>query len=234
MPPESAFSRFLNAIKPPPPVNPVALSPEVLALRRRQRRLVTTVLAAGVVAAAGVGVFNYIQSAPQRADKEFREGMKSMRPGKYPDAIVHFNRSLEISPQRGDALLQRGIAHLTVGEPDAALADFQAVNDLNPNLAEAHSGIAMVYVGRHDSRHALEELNKSIALEPTIEAYYQRGEVLESQGEHRKAIDDFDLAIAQARDAPYMYRARAMAKSQLGDLDGARADREAAANLERP
>jgi tetratricopeptide (TPR) repeat protein len=234
MQPESALSRLLNAVKPPPPVNRIVLSPEVLALRRRQRRLVSIVLAFLVVLAAAAGVINYILDAPQRAEKEFQEGMKLMRPGKYQDAIVHFTRSLDISPQRLEAILERGNARLSVGDRDAALADFQAANDLNPNLAEAHSGIAMIYVGRHDLRHALEELNKSIALQPTLEAYYQRGEVLESQGEHKEALADFDLAIAQARDAPYMYRARAMAKEHLGDLDGARADREAANQLERP
>jgi len=40
-------------------------------------------------------------------------------------------------------------------EIDAALADFQSAADLNPTLADAHNGIAMIYVERHDQRHAL-------------------------------------------------------------------------------
>ena len=54
--------------------------------------------------------------------------------------------------------------------------------------------------GENDhARHALEELNKSISLEPSTDAYYQRGQIFESQGEHQKAIQDYDQAIAQAR-----------------------------------
>jgi len=90
----------------------------------------------------------------------------------------------------------------------------------------------MIYLEKHDQRQALGELNKSIAIHPTIEAYYQRGQILEAQGDHQKAIADYDLAIAQARDAPYVYRARALAKENLGDHDGASADRATAADIE--
>jgi len=186
-----------------------------------------------LVIAAGAGVITYIGSAPQRADKEFQEGMKLMRPGKYPEAIVHLTRTVNISPQRPEAYLERGNAYRSLGQSDAALADFQQASDLNPSLADAHNGIALIYIERHDSRHALEELNKSIVLQPTIEAYYQRGEILEAQGEHRKAIDDYDQAIAIARDAPYVYLARATAKANLGDVEGAHADRAYASTLQR-
>ncbi len=228
---ESAFGRFGD--KPPEDGKGPVVPPHVLELRRRQRRLV--IITVGVIFAlgAGAGVFAYIESAPQRSDKEFQEGMKMMRPGKYPDAVVHFTRALSIGGQRADAYMERGNAHRALDETDAALADFQAAADVNPSLAEAHSGLAMIYLLRNDSRHALEELNKSIALEPNIEAYYQRGEILESQGEHQKAIADYDQAISVARDAPYMYRARAMAKEKLGDMEGAHADRLAAAELEK-
>jgi tetratricopeptide (TPR) repeat protein len=230
---DSAFNRFWNMVKPPPPGERLAQSMKALELRRRQRRLVGITVGALVVLAAGIGVYDYIDNAPQRADNEFQEGMKLMRPGKYPDAIVHFSRALRISGQRPEAYLERGYAHRFMDEPDAALADFQAVAQLNPNLAAAHNGIAMIYLGRQDSRHALEELNKSITIQPTIEAYYQRGQILAAQGEHRKAIDDFDQAIALDRDAPYVYLARATAKAKLGDAEGAHADRDAAAQLQK-
>ena len=230
--PESPLSRIWNFIKPPPSTRP-APSMQVLALRRRQRKLVMITLGVVALIGAGIGVVSYIESAPQRAEKEFQDGMKLMRPGKYPDAVVHLTRALDISSQRADIYLERGNAHRALGEADAALADFQAAADLNGSLADAHNGIAMIYIERKDSRHALEELNKSIAIQPTIEAYYQRGLMHEAQGEHQQAIEDYDKAIAEARDAPYMYRARASSKEALGDLEGARADRNAALDIER-
>jgi tetratricopeptide (TPR) repeat protein len=230
--PESAFSRFWNEVILPP-VDKRPVPPKVTALKQRQRRLVMTTLAAVAALAAGGGVFFYISYAPQRAEKEFLEGMKLMSPGKYPDAIVHFTRALEIHSQLPDAYIERGSAHRILGETDAALADFQAAVDLNPTLADAHNGLAMIYLDRRDQSHALEELNKSIGLHPTVDALFQRGQILDAQGNHQKAINDFDRAIEENRDAPYMYRARALAKANLGDPEGAHADRLLAAELER-
>lgn len=234
---QSAFTRFWNTVNPPPPANrpgPPKPSAKVLAMRRRQRRLIMITIAATVVIGAGAWTYNYIASAPERADTEFQEGMEMMSPGKYPDAVVHFTRALSIYKQLPNAYLERGNANRVLGEMDAALADFQAAADLNPVLPEAHSGIAMIYIERHDTARALEHLNKSISLHPTVEAFYQRGQILESQGQHEKAIADYDRAIAEETDSPYMYRARALARANLGDQEGAHADREIAGKIEHP
>lgn len=230
---ESAFTRFWKTVKPPSAANRPAVSSKIIELRRRQRRLVLITIAGIVVLGAGIGAFVYISGAPQRADKEFQEAMKMMTPGHYPDAIVHFTQALAISPQLPNAYLERGNAHRILGESEAALADYQAATDLNSSLAPAFNGIAMINLERHDYRHALEALNRSIALQPAVEAYYQRGQILEGQGEHQKAIDDYDRAIAEQNDSPYMYRARALAKANLGDEEGAHADRLIATKIER-
>jgi tetratricopeptide (TPR) repeat protein len=230
---ESALNRFWNMIKPPPAGNRPPVSAKDLEIRKRRRKLIYITLSALAVIGIVGAIVNYIASAPQRAEKQFQEGMKHMNPGQYPQAITDFNRALEIKPQYPEVLLQRANAHKILSEIDAALADYQAAADLNSNLAPAHNGIAMIYVERHDARHALEELNKSISLEPTTDAYYQRGEIFESQGEHQKAIQDYDQAIAQARDAPFIYLSRALAKQNSGDEAGARADRMIAARIAR-
>ena len=229
--PDSPLARFWTMVKPPPPaIRP--MDPKVAGQKRRQRRLVMATVAAAILAAGGFGIYTYVAASPSRAQKEFEEGMRYMGPGRYPEAIVHLTRALSIYSQMPEAYVERGNAHRSLGESDAALADFQAAVDLNPTLADAHNGIAMIYVERHDQRRALEELNKSLSLKPTVEAYFQRGQILEAQGDHKKAIEDYDRAIGEAPDAPYMYRARALAKINLGDEQGAHADREIALRLE--
>lgn len=228
--PDSPVSRLWNSVKPPEAAHRVE-SITTLELRRRQRRLIAITLAILVVIGAGIWVANYILTAPQRADREFQAGMSSMHPGKYADAIAHFSRALSISPQLPKAYLERANAHRSLGENDAALADFQTAAELDGSLVDAHTGIAMGYIARKDNRHALEEFSKSIALRPTTDAYYQRGQLYEALGEHRTAIDDYDKAIAQQRDSPYIYNARALAKQNLGDEEGAKADRKIAAHI---
>ena len=228
---ESVLTRLWNAVKPPPPVDRPGAPALTEQKKKQQRLIIYTICAVAVLAVAG-GIYAYIANAPARADKEFQDGMRYMGPGRYPDAIIHFTKAISIHSQLPDAYLERGNAHRSLGDIDAALADFQTAADLNPTLADAHNGIAMIYVQKHDQRHALEELGKSLALKPTVEAFFQRGQILEAQGDHRKAIEDYDRAIGEARDAPYMYRARALAKANLGDTEGAHADRQIALQIE--
>ena len=229
---DSAFRRFWDSVKPGVDPNAHKIPLKVIEMKRRQRRLIATAIAVVVGIGASIWTYNFITSAPDRADQEFQAGMKSMSPGKYPDAVTHFTRALSIYNQLPNAYLERGNANRILGDADAAIADFQAAADLNPVLPEAHSGIAMIYLERRDLTKALDHLSKSISLHPTVEAFYQRGQIYESQGQHEKAIADYDRAIAEARDSPYMYLARALAKSNLGDTEGARVDREIARKIE--
>ncbi len=228
---ESAFTRFWNSVKPPPRENRPPLSPEDLRLRRRQRKLILATLGFLAAVAAGVAIFNYVSSAPQRAEKEYQEGMRLMSPGQYLGAIGHFNRALEISPRYPQVYLERANAHRMLGESGPALADYQAAVNLNPSAVPAHNGIAMIYLERHDNARAIEELTQSINLQPTTAADYQRGQIYESQGEHQKAVDDYDRAIAEQPDEPFVYLARAVARHNLGDEQGAAADRAAAQQI---
>jgi tetratricopeptide (TPR) repeat protein len=203
-----------------------------VALRRRQRSLLVITGVVVVLAGAGIWAYVYASNAPQRAEKEFQAGMNLMTPGRYSDAISHFTKALAMNGQLPNAYLERGNAHRFMGEQDEALADYQAAVARNPSLAAAHAGIALIYIQRHDIPHALESLNKSIALKPVMETYYQRGQIMENQGDHRKAIEDYTRAIAEQVPSPYLYRARALAKHRLGDRKGAKADRAAAVKIE--
>jgi hypothetical protein len=53
-------------------------------------------------------------------------------------------------------------------------------------------------------------------------------------GQFDKAIEDYDRAIAERRDAPWVYLARSIAKRTLGDEAGYRRDQERAAELLGP
>jgi len=185
-----------------------------------------------VAIAAGAGVYNYIGSAAQRAEVEYQAGMKLMGPGTYAKAIASFTRAIEIWPQLGEAYLERGVAHRYLNETEQAMADFDKAIDVNPNLARAYSARGRVYRERGDIKRALEDFTKSISLDSNVDAHYERGQTYETLGQHQKAIDDYDQAIARLPDAPHVYRARALAKRNLGDIAGYEADRDTAKRFE--
>src|SRR6266446_1350599 len=108
-------------------------------LRRRRLRLFKITGGIIVVLVGGGSTYLYIDSAEQRAEKQFQEGMLLMGPGSYSDAIERFDRSLQIWPRFPRTYLQRGSAHQILGETDAALADFNRALELDPELVQAHT-----------------------------------------------------------------------------------------------
>lgn len=217
-------------MKPPPAVR--RADEEEKTLTSKQKRLLR--LASGLVAAAAIGwaVYVYVSGARQRADTRFQAAMRVMRPGGYGDSIKVFTQAINIWALPG-AYLERGVAHHYLGEDDAALADFNQAIELDPRLAAAYSARGSIFRARGDFKRAMEEFTKSINIESNVNAYYERGETYESLGEHQKAIDDYDKAVQELADAPFVYRARALAKRNLGDDAGYRADRDKAKSLEK-
>jgi tetratricopeptide (TPR) repeat protein len=71
-----------------------------------------------------------------------------------------------------------------------------------------------------------------VELEPSANGYFQRGQAYAQMGQPQKAVEDFNRAIVERPDTPYIYRARGAAKRSLGDLAGYAADRDQSVKLE--
>jgi tetratricopeptide (TPR) repeat protein len=226
----SLLTRWWNSIKPLP--EEAGRRAPVTAQKRRQRRLIRRTIGMLALGVAGWYVYSYIASAPGRANAQLQAGMQKMRPGAYGEAVAHFDRAVSIKPDLAEAYLERGIGHHFLGETEPALADLDKALDLNPDLAAAYNERGAIYRERGDTRKAIEELSKSIRAQATPDGYYQRGQAYESLGQHQKAIDDYDQAVAQMRESPFVYRARALAKDKLGDAEGAKQDRAKADGIE--
>jgi tetratricopeptide (TPR) repeat protein len=184
------------------------------------------------LAGAAAGVYYYVSTAPDRAQALFERGMTFMSPGKYPQAIEQFSRAIGAWDKHARAYLQRGIARQVLGQSGEALADFEQAAFLDPSLVEAYTARATIFRDQGKVREAINEFTKSIELRPTMDAYYQRGQLWAKSAEHAKAIEDYDRAISYGRNAPYVYRARAESRRILGDLAGYQEDRDAANSVE--
>ncbi|MGH9559188.1 MAG: tetratricopeptide repeat protein [Bryobacteraceae bacterium] len=226
----SIFGRVWDATKPPPAVN--APSKPRRRLNPKQKRLFAIAASVLILAGGSWSVYAYIAAAPERAQTEFDAGMKLMTPGTYPKAVARFTRAIEIWPTLAKAYLERGIAHKALNETDLALSDFDRAIDRDPDLAAAYNQRGTIFLERDDLKRAEQEFTKSIATQPSVDAYIQRARTYESLGEHQKAIDDFNEAIARMPDSPDVYRARSIARRNLGDQAGYVADRDTARGIE--
>jgi tetratricopeptide (TPR) repeat protein len=159
--------------------------------------------------------------------------MSRLGPSDFAGAIAHFTASIKIA-ESPDAYLQRGNAHKNLSHFDQALADWSRAIDLDPSLADAFTARGTYYQTHNDTAKALADFERSLQLNPTVDGYFQRGQVYSGLGQYDKAIEDYDRAIAERRDAPWVYLARASAKRALGDEKGYRRDQERAAELQGP
>lgn len=227
----SFITKWRRAVRTVPDAK--SSSPAALAQKRKQRRLLGITAAVVALSAAGFFLYNYLSGAPGRARKEMEFGLKKMGPGSYDRAIQDFDRAIAIDPDFGEAYLNRGLAEHVQGNTAAALVDLEKALDLNPNLVGAYNERGQIYLERGDTQKAIQDFDKSIQVKPTLDAFYQRAKAYEIAGQHQKAIADYDAAIQEFPASPYIYRARATAKRNQGDLDGATADGELADGLEQ-
>jgi len=226
---ESFLTRWREAVRPLPREAPSAA---LLALKRRQRKLIQRTLAILALAGAAGGSYSYWASAPDRAREEAALAVKLLGVGTYDQAMRHFDRAIRIWPDYADAYLNRGLAEHSASHRAEALTDLDQALALDPSLTRAYNARGQIYLENGAVQKTIQDCSKSIQINPTLDAYYQRGEAYERLGEHQKAIVDFDAAIAESREAPFAYRARSLAKRNAGDRAGAQADDDQAQRIE--
>jgi tetratricopeptide (TPR) repeat protein len=227
---ESFITRWRKSVSSVPRSGTVNAA--ALAQKRRQRRLINRTLGTILALVAGGYGYTYISSAPERARAEMALGVSKMAPGTYAEAIDHFDRAISIWPEMAEAYLNRAVAEHAVSQRPAALVDLQKALDVNPNLTRAYNERGQIYLENGDPQKAIADFSSSIRVKPSLEGYYQRGQAYEALGQHEKAIADYDAAISEFREAPYAYRARAAAKRNAGDREGANLDEQAADRIE--
>ena len=81
-------------------------------------------------------------------------------------------------------------------------------------------------------QQALGDFNRAVELSPDEPNYFQRAATYQLMGEHKMAIADLNQVIALSPDSPMGYLARAKSRDAVGDLAGARSDREQGRILE--
>jgi tetratricopeptide (TPR) repeat protein len=223
----SFLRRVWKAVKPPP------APPARRRLNRAQRRLIRVTAITMTLGAGTWAVYAYIASAPDRAQGHYREGMRLLGPADFEGAAAQFTKAIDITPNFAAAYLGRAKARQAAGQSEAALADFGKAIAIDPTLELVYTLRGTLRRARGDNQGAMADFTQSIHLHPTADAYYQRGLTYQTLGQVKQAADDYDLAIHLDPGAPYLYRARAKAKRDLGDAAGAREDQEKAERVEQ-
>ena len=120
---ESGLKRFWNAIKPPPRLQSRpedAPTKESLEQKGLQRKLLLGTGSVLLVGYAGWEVYQYIASAPMRAEEAYQQGLRLVGAGDFEGAEKRFTRAVDIRASLAAGDYQRGLARKNLNQTDAA------------------------------------------------------------------------------------------------------------------
>jgi len=132
--------------------------------------------------------------------------------GRYAEAIVYYNRALEIQPDYDEARANLGNALAAQGKKDEAIAQYREALRINPNSMVAHHnlGLALVREGKIDE--ALEHYRRAVEINPGfLEGQNNLGLLLASRGQYQEAMEHLRKAIEISPAFP-------LAHVNLGDV----------------
>src|SRR5271170_5287184 len=168
----SVFGRLWSAVRIPSAVTR-GNDKIVMDERLRRRRFLLTAGAMASVVAAAWGLYQYIASAPLRAQSAFLEGMRLKGAGSYDEATRRFTEAVYIWPQMTEGYLQRGLARQSMNQVDAAIEDFEHVIKQDPGNGAAHRALGVIYRERGELNRAVSEFTVSTSLTGDADAFYQ-------------------------------------------------------------
>jgi Tfp pilus assembly protein PilF len=133
-------------------------------------------------------------------------GLALMRAGKYEEAILEFQRVLELNPKHGGAYLNLGITYLRQGKFEEAIQALKKSMALSPRLTpEIYTNLGVIYGKQGRVEEAIHAYQKAIEARPhNSAAYYNLGDIYAKQGDVDRAISCFEGAV---KFTPEFYKA---------------------------
>ena len=147
-------------------------------------------------------------------------------------AIAAINKAIQLSPHEGKYHAYRGLLYASSGNKEETIKSIEKAKSYGITDPDYIGILALAQAGKADSKNALRNAEEALKLDPkNFSALYARGRVRAHLMQHRKAIDDFSLAIKQKDHLPEIYMERAAEWAKLGKKEKAEADSSLAKNL---
>lgn len=147
-------------------------------------------------------------------------------------AIQDFGKVIQLQSATPGPFVERAAIYLAVSNYQAVIADCGEAIRLDPKLTYAYTLRGRAFRELGNLPKSLEDFNRAVELAPGLDSYFQRATTYQSMEDHRKAIADLDQVVSLFPSSPMGYLARAKSREAVGDVSGARSDREIGRRLE--
>ncbi|KAJ5155982.1 Mitochondrial outer membrane translocase complex subunit Tom70 [Penicillium capsulatum] len=163
--------------------------------------------------------------------------LQSFRPQSLPEGL---EESAELGEDSGKGQLRKGLISMGKKTGDGyeeAAAAFEKALELG-NLGDFEAlalnmRATFTYLGGN-AQGALEDLNKSVELQPSlVQSFIKRASLHLEIGNKEAAVDDFENAIVQNKDDPDIYYHRAQLHFIMGEFAEAAKDYQKSIDLDR-
>ncbi|HET6243587.1 MAG: tetratricopeptide repeat protein [Bacteroidetes bacterium] len=131
------------------------------------------------------------------AEEHLSNGLTKLKEGDITNAIIDFDKAIELNPKLEVAYDYRGLAKVQSGDLVGAIQDYNSVIEINPKNREIYPYRGYVKQQLKDYRGAILDYTKSIELNvENIEMIYlNRGVAKEKLKDYQGAIRDYTKAI---------------------------------------
>jgi choline-sulfatase len=157
-----------------------------------------------------------VKEDPKVIDGWFMLGNEYFKAGKFPEAVAHFAKALELKPDYDLAIINMANAYRRMGRDDAALAGYERYVMIDPKNAFVRYQIGEIYLDQKNFARAEPEFAQALAIDPKLASAivatgviaFERGQLPEAERRFKEAIGlkpevrlaHFNLAlIAEAR-----------------------------------
>ncbi|MFC1624161.1 tetratricopeptide repeat protein [Candidatus Omnitrophota bacterium] len=174
-----------------------------------------------------------VRKSPNKARPYNNRGNASLNKSEFDQAILDFNKAIEINPRYAEAYDNLGDAYQKKGDLKKALYYFNKAIEIDPSLAKAYCNRGVAYKNKGDLTQAISDFNKAIEIDSHYaEACYNRGLAYQNKGEVNQAILDYNKAIEVNPGYTKAYNNRGNAYQNKGEFGQAISDYNKAVEID--
>ncbi len=154
----------------------------------------------------------------ETAQQFIQEGDKYFEHQKYEEAIVRYNKAIQMNPESAIAYNNIAAALTFLDKPEEAITYCEKALLVDPHMEMAYSnmGLALNILERYEE--ALIKFDKAIEIDSGSDfAYYNKGDSLLNLDRYEEALECFNKAIAINPDYSNAYLGKAVCFYYIGD-----------------
>jgi tetratricopeptide (TPR) repeat protein len=135
------------------------------------------------------------------AEAHYNLGNAILKKGNVDEAIVHYQKALQITPNSTDVHNNFGNALIKKGSVDEAITHYQKALQINPDYAKAHLNLGSALLKKGSVDEAIVHFQKALQINPDyVNAHNNLGNALLKKGSVDEAIVHYQKALQISPD----------------------------------